>query len=228
MTIGGAGNDWSFVDSTDSAPAFTGPPVVMSPATSGSGPYAQSTVLSSWSPEPAANLPIIYGQYSAQGANGIAQAVAAQQQMGFSGANTMYGNPSVQNTSPVMAPPRSTAPVTSQAVPVAAAADEDDAETVTEAAPAAAPAPAPASASAAAPAAVRRPATKPKATANKPVARKSDDKDDDKKVTVKSGDTLSAIAKRHGTTADRLYELNKKVIGGNRNLIKPGQVLKLP
>lgn len=43
--------------------------------------------------------------------------------------------------------------------------------------------------------------------------------------TVKSGDTLSGIAARYGTTWQKLYEKNKDVIGPNPNLIKPGQVL---
>jgi LysM repeat protein len=54
----------------------------------------------------------------------------------------------------------------------------------------------------------------------KPAARKT--------VTVKSGDTLSKIAAAHGISWQKLYELNKGVIGGNPNLIRPGQVLKLP
>jgi len=42
---------------------------------------------------------------------------------------------------------------------------------------------------------------------------------------VKSGDTLSAIAKRLGLNWRDLYNLNKKTIGGNPNLIRPGQKL---
>ncbi|WP_042429911.1 transglycosylase family protein [Streptacidiphilus anmyonensis] len=45
--------------------------------------------------------------------------------------------------------------------------------------------------------------------------------------TVKSGDTLSAIAAAHGTNWHSLYAANKNVIGGNPNLILPGQVLNL-
>ena len=45
--------------------------------------------------------------------------------------------------------------------------------------------------------------------------------------TVKSGDTLSGIANKYGTTWQKLYEKNKSVIGNNPNLIKPGQVLKI-
>lgn len=49
-----------------------------------------------------------------------------------------------------------------------------------------------------------------------------------KTYTVREGDSLSSIASRFGTTWQRIYELNKATIGSNPNLIKPGQVLKLP
>lgn len=39
--------------------------------------------------------------------------------------------------------------------------------------------------------------------------------------TVKKGDNLTNIAKQFGTTWQKIYELNKGVIGGNPNLIKP-------
>lgn len=45
--------------------------------------------------------------------------------------------------------------------------------------------------------------------------------------TVRSGDTLSRIAARHGTNWQRLYALNKAVIGGDPDLIVPGQRLEL-
>ncbi|MGW1161069.1 transglycosylase family protein [Streptomyces sp. NPDC002513] len=45
--------------------------------------------------------------------------------------------------------------------------------------------------------------------------------------TVRSGDTLSGIAERHGTTWQRLYTRNKAVIGGDPDLIVPGQRLAL-
>ncbi|MFF4044241.1 transglycosylase family protein [Streptomyces sp. NPDC001816] len=45
--------------------------------------------------------------------------------------------------------------------------------------------------------------------------------------TVREGDTLSAIAARHGTTWQRIYAANEKVIGGDPNLIVPGQHLAL-
>ncbi len=47
-------------------------------------------------------------------------------------------------------------------------------------------------------------------------------------VTVKGGDNLSKIAAANGTSWKAIYELNKDVIGGNPNLIRPGQVLKMP
>jgi len=49
--------------------------------------------------------------------------------------------------------------------------------------------------------------------------------------TVKPGDSLSAIAAAYLGNANRypeIYELNKGVIGGDPNLIHPGQVLVLP
>lgn len=45
--------------------------------------------------------------------------------------------------------------------------------------------------------------------------------------TVKSGDSLSAIAGRYGMSWQTLYANNKTVVGSNPNLIKPGQVLKV-
>ncbi|MFE9170257.1 transglycosylase family protein [Streptomyces kebangsaanensis] len=45
--------------------------------------------------------------------------------------------------------------------------------------------------------------------------------------TVRAGDTLSGIAARHGTTWQRLYAANKSVIGGDPDLIVPGQRLVL-
>ncbi|MFJ3673015.1 transglycosylase family protein [Streptomyces sp. NPDC090106] len=45
--------------------------------------------------------------------------------------------------------------------------------------------------------------------------------------TVRAGDTLSAIAARHGTTWQALYAANKAVIGGDPDMIVPGQRLAL-
>ncbi|MGW3727600.1 transglycosylase family protein [Streptomyces sp. NPDC000851] len=45
--------------------------------------------------------------------------------------------------------------------------------------------------------------------------------------TVRQGDTLSGIADRHGTTWQRLYAANKAVIGGDPDVIVPGQRLAL-
>ncbi|BBC37655.1 Transglycosylase [Streptomyces graminofaciens] len=45
--------------------------------------------------------------------------------------------------------------------------------------------------------------------------------------TVRSGDTLSGIAARHGTTWQRIFAANKTSIGGDPNMIVPGQRLDL-
>ncbi|WP_333776535.1 LysM peptidoglycan-binding domain-containing protein [Streptomyces sp. IBSBF 3136] len=45
--------------------------------------------------------------------------------------------------------------------------------------------------------------------------------------TVREGDTLSIIAARHGTTWQRIYAANRSVIGGDPNMIVPGQHLAL-
>ncbi|MGW2787181.1 LysM peptidoglycan-binding domain-containing protein [Streptomyces populi] len=45
--------------------------------------------------------------------------------------------------------------------------------------------------------------------------------------TVREGDTLSAIAARHGTTWRKIYAANKSVIGGDPDLIVPGQRLDI-
>lgn len=45
--------------------------------------------------------------------------------------------------------------------------------------------------------------------------------------TVKSGDSLSKIAKEYETTWQKIYEDNKNIIGSNPNLIKVGQKLTI-
>lgn len=62
-----------------------------------------------------------------------------------------------------------------------------------------------------------RPAPKPKA----PVATR---------YTVKSGDSLSAIAQRFygNMNWQKIYAANRSVVGGNPNLIRPGEVLTIP
>lgn len=45
--------------------------------------------------------------------------------------------------------------------------------------------------------------------------------------TVQSGDNLSSIAKKYGTTWKEIYKLNKDIIGENPNLIYPGLKLKI-
>ncbi|MGW7515956.1 LysM peptidoglycan-binding domain-containing protein [Streptomyces sp. NPDC054796] len=45
--------------------------------------------------------------------------------------------------------------------------------------------------------------------------------------TVKSGDTLGTIAAAHGTDWKQLYQENKSVVGGDPDLILPGQQLRI-
>ncbi|WP_030262242.1 transglycosylase family protein [Streptomyces violens] len=45
--------------------------------------------------------------------------------------------------------------------------------------------------------------------------------------TVKSGDTLGKIAKAHGKNWKTVYEANKSTVGGNPDLIFPGQKLSI-
>ncbi|QJT00759.1 LysM peptidoglycan-binding domain-containing protein [Streptomyces asoensis] len=45
--------------------------------------------------------------------------------------------------------------------------------------------------------------------------------------TVRQGDTLSTVAARHGLTWQRVYAANKAVVGGDPDLIVPGQRLTL-
>ncbi|WP_155055509.1 LysM peptidoglycan-binding domain-containing protein [Streptomyces blattellae] len=45
--------------------------------------------------------------------------------------------------------------------------------------------------------------------------------------TVRQGDTLSGIAARYGTTWQRIHAANKAVIGGDPNVIVPGQRLEI-
>ncbi|MFI1682855.1 transglycosylase family protein [Streptomyces sp. NPDC020607] len=45
--------------------------------------------------------------------------------------------------------------------------------------------------------------------------------------TVRQGDTLSLIAARYGTDWQRVYAANRQVIGGDPNMIVPGQRLSL-
>lgn len=71
---------------------------------------------------------------------------------------------------------------------------------------------------------------KKKATVKKKKAR-VENKVQPKTYTVKSGDCLWNIAKKYygsGAQYTKIYNANKGVIGGNPNLIYPGQVLTIP
>jgi hypothetical protein len=82
----------------------------------------------------------------------------------------------------------------------------------------------------AAPAAPSKPAEKPAGTPAGTPARTAGHTDRGASrgdYTVREGDTLSGIATRHGTTWERLYAANKAVIGGDPDVIVPGQRLRL-
>jgi LysM repeat protein len=66
--------------------------------------------------------------------------------------------------------------------------------------------------------------SKPTATP-KPTASPTPSTSAAKTYTVKSGDTLTGIASKFGTTSKILMDLNSIT---NANLIKIGQILKLP
>lgn len=72
----------------------------------------------------------------------------------------------------------------------------------------------------------------PKATATVPKeSPRVDNSVKPKTYTVKSGDCLWNIAKKYygnGAQYTKIYNANKGVIGGNPNLIYPGQVLTIP
>jgi len=46
--------------------------------------------------------------------------------------------------------------------------------------------------------------------------------------TVQSGDNLSRIASRYGSSVNAIYQSNRTTIGPNMNLIYPGQKLYIP
>ncbi|WP_083976985.1 transglycosylase family protein [Kitasatospora azatica] len=74
-----------------------------------------------------------------------------------------------------------------------------------------------------------KPAEKPVVAkaADKPAAPTSTKPTTGATYTVKSGDTLSAIAAAHGTNWQSLYQHNAQVVGANADLILPGQVLSI-
>ena len=48
------------------------------------------------------------------------------------------------------------------------------------------------------------------------------------KYVVKKGDSISAIAKRHGVSPQRLAEVNNLELEGSKSIIYPGQKLIIP
>ncbi|WP_441248448.1 transglycosylase family protein [Kitasatospora sp. McL0602] len=71
------------------------------------------------------------------------------------------------------------------------------------------------------------PAEAPKAAKKTPAAPAAPAKSNGGTYTVKSGDTLSSIAASKGLDWKSLYSNNAKVIGGDADLILPGQVLSV-
>ncbi|WP_328497264.1 LysM peptidoglycan-binding domain-containing protein [Streptomyces sp. NBC_00414] len=77
-------------------------------------------------------------------------------------------------------------------------------------------------------AAPSKPAKKPKATERSTRSKGHTGRGSSRgDYTVRSGDTLSGIAARHGTTWQRVYAANRAVIGGDPDVIVPGQRLKV-
>jgi LysM repeat protein len=97
------------------------------------------------------------------------------------------------------------------------------AQTAGAPAPGAAPTPEPSAASSREP--VNKPTPAPSSATSKPGASNAPA---GAIYTVKKGDTLAKIAKRHGTTWQKLYKMNRTAVGSNPNLIHPGLQLKTP
>ena len=60
-----------------------------------------------------------------------------------------------------------------------------------------------------------------------PTVERADNRQPEPVHTVVSGDNLSAIARRNGTTWQAIFELNRDIIS-NPNMIHPGWVLRMP
>jgi LysM repeat protein len=209
---GGSSSGWSYADPDLNAAALGMPVAGTSDLTFapldggmtfGDAPtgFLNGTVGGSWSPEPTGNNDILYGHYSATGALSIPQAYNGAQMSTQPAPMTFASLPST--AAPALTSTMTTGAGAAPATDKPQGAGGGGSSTTKKAA-------------------AKKPgATKAKAAANdKPPAHKS--------VTVKGGDTLSKIAAAHGVSWQKLYALNKGVIGGNPNLIRPGQQLKLP
>ncbi|MER7706543.1 transglycosylase family protein [Kitasatospora sp. NPDC097605] len=131
---------------------------------------------------------------------------------------TKGGAPAAVDT----AAPATTAPAAKPAAPAATATPKPAAPKAAEAPKAAAPKAAPKAAEA------PKPAAAPKADQAAKQGKgwtSNDVKQAKGSYTVKAGDTLSTIAAAQGVDWHELYTKNAKVIGGNPNLIFPGQTL---
>lgn len=69
---------------------------------------------------------------------------------------------------------------------------------------------------------------KPPTRANTPTPAPAPAPPGRRTYTVVRGDTLSGIGSRFGVPWQRIYAKNRSVVGGNPNLIYPGQVLTIP
>jgi resuscitation-promoting factor RpfA len=69
------------------------------------------------------------------------------------------------------------------------------------------------------------PATTPVATTTGTSSTNTGSGNGNGNYTVRSGDTLGAIAAAHGTTWQALYTVNRATVGSNPNVIVPGELL---
>ena len=78
---------------------------------------------------------------------------------------------------------------------------------------------------------IRKASIKKNKSTNNKKTKRTNNKSKKKTYKVKKGDTLWTIAKRYygsGSKYKKIYNANKKKIGGNPNKIKVGMVLKIP
>lgn len=200
-TIGGGGYTAMPMYSTTIAPATM--PAYIDPYSQAGLPVLGAT--SYWDPATPATAPQLFGQFASPTLNALPTTVYTTNIAGLAPASTAATGPMTASPSTMAGgSPSTTAPGPSTALP--------DSPSASQSAP-------PVAAQAARPQAPRS------AAAQQPEEARARPKP--KSVTVKQGDTLNDIARAAGVSASALYELNKGVIGGNPNLIRPGQQLRL-